>query len=400
MKSDPVSLLIVDDDPVFGRFVQQLVRVINGDLPCTPTWVDTAEKALEELRRCSYDLALLDYNLPGADGLALLTTIQDFPPAQQPAVIMLTASGSEAIAVEAMKRGAKDYLPKAGLDVPPLMRAIKSALAQKRLAEQVAAYNHQIKADLAMARSLQQSLLPDSYPAFPRSAAPEQSAFRFCHRFVPTTELAGDLFSLLGLSDTQAGVFICDVMGHGVRSALVTAILRALLDDLAPRLIDPGLFLSEMNRKLARMLRQTETPLFATAFYLVADSATHQMHYAAAGHPAPLHLQRRAGTVAPLSLSGGHGPALGLFGEAAYPTSQCALAPQDLVLLYTDGLFEVVEADGREDYGQQRLLAATRQRINLPSAMLLDELIAEVRAFAGGAEFDDDVCLLGMEVAL
>lgn len=400
MTPSPVSLLIVDDDPVFGRFVQQLVHVINGDLPCAPTWVDTAEKALEELSRSSYDLALLDYNLPGANGLALLASIQEFPPAQQPAVIMLTASGSEAIAVEAMKRGAKDYLPKAGLDVPPLMRAIKSALAQKRLAEQVAAYNLQIKADLAMARSLQQSLLPDSYPAFPRSATPEQSAFRFCHRFVPTTELAGDLFSLLGLSDTQAGVFICDVMGHGVRSALVTAILRALLDDLAPRLLDPGLFLSEMNRKLVRLLRQTDTPLFATAFYLVADSDTRQMRYAAAGHPAPLHFQRQAGTVTPLSLSGGHGPALGLFGEAVYPTCQGPLAANDLVLLFTDGLFEVIGGDEQEEFGQQRLLAAARQRVSLPSVRLLDELVAEVRAFAGGADFEDDVCLLGMEVAL
>lgn len=397
MKPTPISLLIVDDDPLFSRVVQHLVHALHDDLPCTPTWVDTAEKALEELSRNRYDLALLDYNLPGANGLALLAAIQDFPPAQQPAVIMLTAGGSEAVAVEAMKRGAKDYLPKADLDLPPLLRAMKSALAQKRLAEQVATYNAQIKADLAMAHSLQQSLLPDSYPCFPHSAPTEQSAFRFCHRFIPTTDLAGDLFSLLGLSDTQAGVFICDVMGHGIRSALVTAILRTLLDDLAPRLTDPGVFLSEMNRKLVRILKQTQTRLYATAFYLTADSVTRRMHYARAGHPAPFHLQRRAGIAAPLG--GGHGPALGLFGEAAYPTCQCPLAPEDLVLLFTDGLFEVGDADGQEDYGQQRLLAAASRRIRLPLASLLDELIAEVRAFSGGAEFSDDVCLLAMEVA-
>jgi phosphoserine phosphatase RsbU/P len=393
----PISLLIVDDDPVFARFVQQLARAMGEELACLPTWVDSAEKALDEIRSHRYDLALLDYSLPGASGLELLASIQALPDAQPPAVIMLTASGNEAIAVEAMKRGAKDYLPKAGLDVPPLMRAIKSALTQKRLADQVAFYNAQTKADLAMACRFQQSLLPDTYPSFPRSAPPELSALRFWHRFIPATDLAGDFFSLLGLSDTQAGVFICDVMGHGVRSALVTAMLRALLDDLAPRQPHPGHFLSEMNHKLAVMLKQTEGPLFATAYYLVVDAANGRMLCANAGHPPPLHLQRRSGVVSRLASPKCTGPALGLFSDSVYPVCEFPLAPEDVVLLFTDGLFEVVDANGEQDYGQERLLAAARQRLNLPLVRLCDELIGEVRNYSGATEFADDVCLVAME---
>jgi phosphoserine phosphatase RsbU/P len=187
-------------------------------------------------------------------------------------------------------------------------------------------------------------------------------------------------------------------MGHGVRSALVTAILRALLDDLAPRQPDPGLFLAEMNRKLAAMLKQTEGPLFATAFYLVADVAAGRMRCANAGHPPPLHLQRRGGLVSRLAQPKSTGPALGLFPDALYPTAEFPLAAEDVVLLFTDGLFEVVDAGGEEDYGQERLLAATRQRIHLPLLGLCDELIAGVRAFSGATEFEDDICLLGMEM--
>jgi serine phosphatase RsbU (regulator of sigma subunit) len=69
-----------------------------------------------------------------------------------------------------------------------------------------------------------------------------------------------------------------------------------------------------------------------------------------------------------------------------------------MLLLFTDGLFEVMDADGKNDFGQKRLLAAAHARINLPPAKLLDELVAEVREFSGGAEFSDDVCLLAMEV--
>jgi sigma-B regulation protein RsbU (phosphoserine phosphatase) len=390
--------MIVDDDPVFARFVRQLLVSLGDAVPCEPHWADTAAKALTELGQNAYEVVLLDYNLPDADGLQLLGQIGQLPAAQQPAVIMLTASGNEAIAVEAMKRGARDYLTKADLDVLPLARAVQSALAQKRLADQVAAYNRQRQDDLAMARQLQQSLLPAVYPGFPGGATPGRSALLFHHRFQPAAELAGDFFNVLALADDTAGVFICDVMGHGVRSALVTAMLRALVDDLAPRLREPGEFLGEMNRRLTSLIKPADTPLFATACYLIADVARGELRFANAGHPRPLHLQTRAGLVSRLSVRPRSGPALGLSADATYATGQCPLAPADLVLLFTDGLFEVMAADGSEDFGQARLLAAASQRLQVAPPQLLDGLLAEVRQFSGGAEFSDDVCLLGMEV--
>ena len=399
MNTAPVPLLIVDDDPVSAHFVRQLVLSLGVEFPCAPQWVDAAETAMAELARSSYQLMLLDYNLPGADGLQVLAQIRDLPPERQPAVIMLTGSGNEQVAVEAMKRGAKDYLPKIGLEAPPLLRALRSALTQKQLADQVARYHAQTRADLEMARHLQQSLLPDRYPGFPRSASAAESRLRFCHRFCPAAELAGDFFSVLPLSDTQAGVFICDVMGHGVRAALVTAMVRGLLDSAAPRAAEPGRFLAEMNRRLADLLKPAGSPMFATAFYLVADVAEGRLRYATAGHPPPLHLQRRAGQAAALRVPPRAGPALGLFGDAAYVASECPLSAGDVILLFTDGLFEVTGADSQEEYGQQRLLAAAREHMNLPPPELCDALIAGVRTFAGETTLSDDVCLLSLEVA-
>jgi len=398
MSTAPVSLLIVDDDPVSAQFVRQLVLSLAGEFPCAPQWVDTAEAAIVQLSENSYQLMLLDYNLPGADGLQVLAQIHDLPPERQPAVIMLTGSGNEQVAVEAMKRGARDYLTKPGLDAPPLLRALRSALTQKQLADQVARYHTQTRADLEMARHLQQSLLPDRYPCFPRSASAAESRLRFCHRFYPTAELAGDFFSVLPLSDTQAGVFICDVMGHGVRSALITAMVRGLLDNAALHAADPSRFLAEMNGRLAELLKPTGTPMFATAFYLVADVAEGRLWYATAGHPTPLHLQRSAGQAALLPTPSGAGPALGLFTDAIYVTSHRTLATGDVILLFTDGLFEVTGAESPEQYGRQRLLATAREHMNLPPPALCDALIAEVQTFAGENAFSDDVCLLSMEV--
>ncbi len=398
MNPVPISLLIVDDDPVFARLVLQLVQSLGSELTCISQVADTAGKALAELARNAYELVLLDYNLPDGDGLQVLAQIRTLAPDQQPAVIMLTASGSEAVAVEAMKRGAKDYLTKANLDVASLMRAVQSALAQKRLAAQVAAYHTQMEAELQMARKLQQSLFPDRYPVFPRAGAPDQSALQFCHRFYPAMHLAGDFFSVLKLSDTRAAVFLCDVMGHGVRSALVTAMMRAWVDDLASESTDPAEFLGELNRRLARVFRQSDGSMFATAFYLVTDLAAGEIHYANAGHPRPLHFHHADGLVSPLTLPPHPGPALGLFEDAKYLCAQGPLLRGDRLLLFTDGLFEVMDAAGQFGFGQDRLLEAARARMGLPAADLLDGLVAEARAFSGGAEFSDDVCLLALEV--
>ena len=392
------SLLVVDDDPVFSRFVCQLVLALAEELPCGVTCAASAEAALTQIPRGRFELALVDYHLPGLSGLDLLAQINQLPLDQRPAVILLTGSGNEAVAVEAMKRGAKDYLKKNEVDVPSLMRALQSALAQKRLAEQVAAYNAQMKADLEMAHKLQESLLPQSYPSFPPTATAENAALRFCHRYLWTAQLGGDFFNVQNLSDRKAGVLICDVMGHGVRSALVTAMLRALVGDLEKHAHDPGRFLSDMNRKLAAILKQIEEPLYATAFYMVADVAAGKLRYAKAGHPAPLHLRRQAGIVEPLPFPTHAGAALGLFEKSDFITSERPLTAGDGILLFTDGLFEVPNAED-EDFGAERLLAAARQRIHQPLPALLDGLITDVRAFAGGNDFSDDVCLLGMEVA-
>jgi sigma-B regulation protein RsbU (phosphoserine phosphatase) len=401
---NPIPLLIVEDSPVYAEILQRLLPTLGADLKFAAQWVDTAERALEEIHRTAYELVLLDYKLPGADGLAVLTHIRSMPPDRQPAVIMLTGMGREEIAVEAMKSGAKDYLPKDCLDVPSLLRAITSALERKRLEEQLARYteelhqkNAQMQADLNLAREIQEAFLPHEYPSFPANVAPKESALRFYHRYHPTSEVGGDFFDVLALSDTEAGVFVCDVMGHGVRAALVTAIVRALVEDLKPKAGDAGQFLTAINRGIVSILKQTRLPMFVSAFYLVADVGRGELRFANAGHPGPLHVKRHLGIAELLRADDFRpGPALGVFDDSTYPAATRPLAAQDMVMLFTDGLFEV---DGRNDeqFGQDRLLESVRARVGRPSQEIFDGLLADVQQFTAGKGFVDDVCLVGVE---
>lgn len=399
MTSPSISMLIVDDDPVFAAYAQQLVLSLHEELPCAAKWVGSAESAWDALQTTSFDLVLLDYNLPRVNGLEMLSRIRELPAESQPGVVMLTSSGNQSIAVEAMKRGALDYLSKADLDVAPLTRAVRSALTQKRLADQVAQYNIQMQADLEMARRLQQSMLPEIYPSFPQGASTSDSSIQFVHRYIPATVLAGDFFSVQRLSDTAVAIFICDVMGHGIRSALITAMMRALVDGEAPRAHDPGAFLSAMNRRLMNLIRPDEGPMFATACHVILDVATGMVRYAVAGHPRPIHLQRTSGVPIALSSSAGAGPALGLFEDATYSTNLTAVGAGDLLLLFTDGLFEVAAPGGADEFGKRRLLEAVKTHGQLAPGPLCDALIGEIREFGGDADFVDDVCLLCVQVA-
>jgi len=407
MNAQPIRLLIVEDNPMYADVLQQLLPTLDAELKFDAHWVNASDRALEEIRQHRYDLMLLDYKLPGADGLSVLAKIRSLPVAEQPAVIMLSGVGGEDVAIEAMKNGAKDYLHKESLDVPSLLRAITGALQRKRLEEQIARSteelrqkNAQMQADLAMAREIQEAFLPQHYPCFPAGVEPGQSALRFCHRYRPTSGVGGDFFDVLPLSDTAAGVFICDVMGHGVRAALVTALLRGCVEELKDATGDPGRFLTEINRRLVSTLQQPRMPMFVSAVYLVADISAREMRYANAGHPSPLHLQRDAGLVVPLqSAELNPGPALGAFEDSMYPTARRPLGARDVVILFTDGLFEVQDGNDQQ-YGQERLLAAVRQRMRHPMPLLLDDLLADVETFAGHSNaFVDDVCLVGVEVA-
>jgi sigma-B regulation protein RsbU (phosphoserine phosphatase) len=277
------------------------------------------------------------------------------------------------------------------------IRKANAALAQSR--RELSIKNSEMEDDLKMAREIQLTMLPQQYPAFPIEGPCSESALQFTHRYLPTGSVGGDFFTISALSETQAGVFLCDVAGHGVRSALVTAMIRALVEELKPLAKNPGDFLTKLNGDLCAILRHTGTPLLTTAFYLAADWKSGVMLYANAGHPKPLHVRRHAGQVLQVVNASGKGqPALGLMEDAKYQSSEILLSPGDLLLLYTDGLIEV-QSPNSDLYTQQLLQSAVQRLLNDPAPKLFDALLDEVREFSGGAPFTDDVCLVGMEVS-
>ena len=401
-------VLIVDDDPTVAAMLQQVIRQLGSGLVCEPVWANKGAAAREELKKRRFQLVLLDYMLPDEDGLAVLTSINAMPASDRPVVIMLTGAGNEQVAVAAMKMGVKDYIAKPVMDFPALRRSIVMALEHYQLEEKLAQStaelrrkNLEMDADLALARGVQQALLPQSYPVFPAGVAFDRSALQFCHRWIPSEKVAGDLFDVFPAGENSAGVFLFDVMGHGVRAALVTALLRGLVHEQMQLADRPGMFLEQINRGLLTLLGQTGDLVFVTAIYAVIDAPSGKVTMASAGHPAPLHLGRRDGVVTPLIQPDGPGPALGLLPDPVYHGLETILAPGDALWLFTDGLFEAVSASG-EEFGRNRLRTAVETRLALPTPLLIDAVLADIRNFqpTGTKGFEDDVCIVTVDRAV
>lgn len=257
--------------------------------------------------------------------------------------------------------------------------------------------NEQMETDLRMATELQQALMPNAYPSFP-SESKGVTALRFYHRYLPASMMGGDFFHIARLSDGTAGICICDVMGHGVRAALITAMLRALIETHATEVADPGRFLTELNNEFTRIMKQTGTLVFATVLYCVMNIRDRNARFARAGHPAPLRVRRTAGEVQIVaSGEGSSGPAMGLIPNARFNTTQAELAPGDFLLFFTDGVVEVENKAG-SDFGIEGLRQSIRSNLDQPTESLLEAIIGDVYKFADSTVLIDDACLVAAEM--
>jgi phosphoserine phosphatase RsbU/P len=282
------------------------------------------------------------------------------------------------------------------------IKQMEDALAEERnrlriTTAELAAKNAQLEADLRMAREVQLALLPRDYPTLSDYGRSGFSTLTFAHCYRPAAAVGGDFFDIFPLSQNRAGVFICDVMGHGLRAALITAIIRTLLEELRAVMQNAGRFLSALNLRLRSILERVEEPFIATAFYMVADTGKKEFQFANAGHPFPVRLRRSTGAVEPLTTETGRpGPGLGLFDEINYASSHCELEHNDSVVLFTDGLYEVESPEG-EQFGLQSVIASLHSHADLPAEKLFNALLADACAFSKKAEFDDDVCIVAVE---
>ncbi len=281
---------------------------------------------------------------------------------------------------------------------------IQSDITARRLAEEsLAAANNEILAtnnrmmrDLEAAAKVQQAFLPN--------APPRMKGVEFAWLFKPTAELAGDQLNVLQLDDAHVALYLLDVSGHGVPSALM-AVAASLL--LSRRLDVPGLRPGEPaggpSSSLAspadialvlnqQFMRENIAPQYLTLVYAMLNAESGEFQYVAAGHPGPILVRSGA---APLALEAPTGLPIGLF-AASYDERAVLLRPGDRIYLYSDGVTEASNVS-EEEYGAQRLLARLEEVYQLPLQESLKALLQTVEEWQCHDCLRDDVSLLALE---
>lgn len=385
----------------------------------------------DALHRHCPNLVLALHRPPENDGLQTLLKVQHEwrcetgIPVVVVAVVDCVGDSGEDMAGELLGAGACDYIPLRALN--RLAHAVDRALEHTRLLEELARSRAELQnCNLALERVLRDhalelflkselledelrlsekihcALQPEHIPPLlvpcPEATEPARCrTVRFAGFYRPASVVGGDFFHVSRISDSAVNILMCDVMGHGPRAALVSAMLRSLDQNLAEKLPDPARLLGSMNRVLCTLSQHCDSPVFATACAITLDLKTATLQLANAGQPRPLRIPSGGMEPSSLGTTGASNPALGIFPNASYQSCSEVLNEGDSLLLFTDGIFLVESAPGIP-LTPEWLRAEVRDRSGLPAQALVDAIAALLEGMRGFTQRDDDLCLLAVQL--
>ena len=255
---------------------------------------------------------------------------------------------------------------------------------------QVTAEKERIATELSVATNIQKGMLPRLEPDFVGD-----SRFELFASMDPAKEVGGDFYDFYMLDERRLGITIADVSGKGVPAALFMAISKTILKS-ALMYVDGKTNLAGLVEKANRQIcSNNEEMLFVTAFVGVLDLKTGIMNFVNCGHNPPLAFYKATDRFAYLPVKSG-GVVLGIDEEASYREERLKLAPGDMLFLYTDGVTEAMDPDGRL-FSEGRLKESLDRTGGAVAVReILETVRKDVGAFAGTAEQSDDITMVGL----
>jgi sigma-B regulation protein RsbU (phosphoserine phosphatase) len=299
--------------------------------------------------------------------------------------------------------GGVDYITKP-FQMEELHARVETHLKLRRLQMELeesntrlAMANTRMSRDLKAAARIQETFLPREVPRVPGAD--------FAWAYRPCDELAGDGLNVIPIGEGKVALYILDVSGHGVASALLSVTLSRLLSPPSepssiltrggavpgrPDITPPADVAAELNRLFPF---DTATEQFATMVYGILEVATGEFRYVSAGHPGPVHLPSGADPV----ILDSSGSPIGL-ADDAYEERSVRLGAGDRLYLYSDGVPEAMDPAGKQ-FGDARLLEAVGRGRSAPLREGVATLLGEVSRWHGAGNPQDDISILGGEIS-
>ena len=379
-------ILIADDQPDVLIALSFLLKGAGSQTVSA----SSPAAVLEAVRTQQFDAVVMDLNYTrdttsGEEGLELVSTLQTLAPNLP--IIVMTAWGSIELAVEAMRRGARDFVLKPW-DNAHLLHTLQAKIEegdrQTRLQAEQSAREERLRHDMAIARQVQTNLFPRTTRSF--------ANIEYAGRCIQAGDVGGDYYDFPDVGSDRFAAVIADVSGKGIPAALLMANLQATLRSQC--LLGTN-HLPSLVRSVNRLFQDsTEPHHFATLFFACYHPTARTLRYVNCGHNPPL-LLRAGGGVARLEATA---TVIGLLPFWDCSDAEVALCPGDLLVMYSDGVTEAGRDHG-EEFGEARLLAAMRRNRTLPVNDLPDALLAGVHDWLQGAAQEDDLTVVALRGA-
>ncbi|HOG77234.1 MAG TPA: SpoIIE family protein phosphatase [Anaerolineaceae bacterium] len=375
MPDAPKSRLLVVDDDRVNRLVMQRYLETEGH---QVSLAADGEEALALLSQKSFDMLLLDIEMPVMNGFQVLERMTADPLLREVPVVVVSGVEELDSVVRCIQMGAEDYLTKPVNRV--LLKArIDASLEKKLLRDRQSALLKRLQREMEIAQHTQMSILPERLP--------EQAGYTFGALMKPARSVGGDFYDAIPMGEDRWGLVVGDVSDKGLPAALFMTLTYSLIRVEATQNKDPGQALRDVNKYLLEMNNQS---MFVTVLCGLLDCREHSFHYARAGHPLPIWISPEG---LPLGFEKQPSQALGLFEHPKIDEGIIHLPPHSLLVMYSDGLSEAVNDEGSQ-LGHTGLEARLRETYQLsPNAVCLD-FWQFVQKYSGGSEQQDDFTVL------
>jgi sigma-B regulation protein RsbU (phosphoserine phosphatase) len=377
----PIKVLLVDDQPIVGETVRKML----ADEPDVEfRYCPDPAAAIDAANDFRPTVILQDLVMPDVDGLLLVKFFRANAATRETPLVVLSSKEEPATKARAFALGANDYMVKLPDRLEVVARVRYHSRGYINLLERNEAYHklaesqRHLAAEVAQAARYVRSLLPP-----PLTVGPVGIDWRF----VPSTQLAGDMFGYLWLDSEHLALYLLDVSGHGVGSSLLAVSAANLLTakslpNTDPR--DPGQVITQLN-DVFQMDRQDGK--YFTIWYGVYRPGDRKLMYCNAGHP-PALLWSGAG----VSQLDADGPAVGMVPELPYDTRTIEVGPDARLLVYSDGVFEIEKKLDGQMWAYHDFVEHITPVFGGDG--LIDRHLTFARELAGSAILDDDFSMV------
>jgi sigma-B regulation protein RsbU (phosphoserine phosphatase) len=375
-------LLLVDDSSTMRRMIGALLLGEGYEVSAAVDGQDGLAKARELIP----ELILSDYEMPELDGPGFCQALKADPALRPIPVIMLTTLGASEHKVVGLDAGADDYIekPRGPSEVQELFARIRAQLRIADLRNELAERNKELEAakakldlELKLARKVQRGLMPP--------APKPRGAVQMAVRYHPANELGGDVYDIVRLDGNRLGILVADISGHGVNSALLSGVVKAIATPLMTAGLGPGPVLAGLDAGVEQFFPEG---FFCTAFYAIVDEGTGEITYGGVGHPPALivgpdgsrQLESDPGLI-------GVGMVEGLEGG----TDRLAIG--ESLLIYTDGLPDAMDPNDVA-FNTDKILVVLGQNASSKPGEILDQVEKAVADHVAPGQPHDDINLV------